>query len=432
MFTYFKLKERGTNVKTEFVAGLTTFLTMVYIVVVNPVILSNAGVPFQTVFTATIIASVAGTLWMAIFANYPIAVAPGLGMNAYFVTIVTTQGISYTTAFSAVFLSGIIFILLSLTSMREKLINAIPANLKAGITAGIGLFIAFIGFRMTGIITASESSLVTLGNLHSTTAALAVFGLVISLILMCLRIHGYLFWGMLITGAAAYLLGELSFDKIVAFPELPTLVISNPITAVQDIFTYSLYTAVFSFLLITLFDTTGTMIAVAKRAGLVKDNKLPKAESALMADAVGTSLGAILGTTPTSAYLESSSGVMAGGRTGLTAIFVALFFVISAFFLPLIMSVSSVSAITAPSLIIVGSFMISAVKEIDWDEIDEAFPAFLIILAMPMTSSISTGLAFGFISYPIMKVFSGKWRELNMMNVAIAIAFLLLMVFVPH
>ncbi|MBC1212278.1 NCS2 family permease [Listeria booriae] len=428
----FQLKANGTDVKTEVISGFTTFLTMVYIIVVNPAILSAAGVPFNTVFMATIISAVIGTLWMALFANYPIAIAPGLGMNAYFVTVVTTQKLDYTTAFTAVFVAGIIFLLLSLTPFREKLITAIPHTLKAGITAGIGLFIAFLGFRMTGIIVKSDSNLVGLGDLHSPEALLAIAGLLITLIFLALNVKGALFIGMIATGIIAFFTGELKFNGFVKMPSMPDLVITNPIHAFGDVVTYSLYGVVLSFLLITIFDTTGTMIGVAKRAGLMKSESLPNAKHALLADAVATSVGSMFGTTPTSAYIESSAGVATGGRTGLTTLTVAGLFIVSAFFAPLVGAVSGISAITAPALIIVGSMMIGAVKEIDWDTLDEAFPAFLVILAMPLTSSIAIGLAFGFISYPILKVFTGKWRELNWFLIVIAILFFILVAFLPH
>ncbi|AQY51919.1 xanthine/uracil permease [Listeria weihenstephanensis FSL R9-0317] len=428
----FQLKAHGTDVKTEVISGFTTFLTMVYIIVVNPAILSAAGVPFNTVFMATIISAVVGTLWMALFANYPIAIAPGLGMNAYFVTVVTTQKLDYTTAFTAVFVAGIIFLLLSLTPFREKLITAIPHTLKAGITAGIGLFIAFLGFRMTGIIVKSDSNLVGLGDLHSPEALLAIAGLLITLIFLALNVKGALFIGMISTGIIAFFTGELKFNGFVKMPSMPDLVITNPIHAFGDVVTYSLYGVVLSFLLITIFDTTGTMIGVAKKAGLMKGESLPNAKHALLADAVATSVGSMFGTTPTSAYIESSAGVATGGRTGLTTLTVAGLFIVSAFFAPLVGAVSGISAITAPALIIVGSMMIGAVKEIDWDTLDEAFPAFLVILAMPLTSSIAIGLAFGFISYPILKVFTGKWRELNWFLIVIAILFFILVAFLPH
>ncbi|HHY74374.1 MAG TPA: NCS2 family permease [Bacillus bacterium] len=432
----FKLKENQTNIKTEIVAGITTFLTMVYIVVVNPIILSDAGVPFEQVFTATIIATVIGTLWMGLAANYPIAIAPGMGLNAYFAYSVvgTHTEVSYQTAFAAVFVAGLLFIILSLTPLRQKLIEAIPENLKQGIAAGIGLFIAFIGLRLTGIITAHPSNLVALGDLHSPQALLALIGLAITLILLSLNVNGALFLGMISTGIIAYFSGQLSFENgIISMPALPEgIIILNPLTAISDVIQYGLYAVVFSFLLVTIFDTTGTMIGVAEQAGLIKGNTLPRARQALLADSVAATAGAMFGTSPTSAYIESSSGVAAGGRTGLTSVTVGVLFIIAAFFGPLVGAVSGLSAITAPALIIVGSLMMGNIANIKWNELDEAFPAFLIILSMPLTSSIATGIALGFISHPLMKIVKGKWREVHPLLYIFAVLFFFQLAFLPH
>ncbi len=432
----FKLKENHTNVKTEILAGITTFLTMVYVVVVNPIILSDAGVPFEQVFAATIIATVIGTLWMGLAANYPIGIAPGMGLNAYFAYSVVGAHteITYQTAFAAVFVAGILFVILSLTPFRQKLIEAIPENLKHGITAGIGLFIAFIGLRMTGIITDHPSNLVALGDLHSPSAILALIGLAITLILLALNVNGALFIGMIATAFIAYFSGQLSFEQgFVSMPSLPEgLIIVNPVNAFLDVINYGLYAVVFSFLLVTIFDTTGTMVGVAEQAGLMKGNTLPRARQALLADSVATTAGAVFGTSPTSAYIESSSGVAAGGRTGLTSVTVAILFIIAAFFGPLVGAVSGLSAITAPALIIVGSLMIGSVASIKWNEIDEAFPAFLIILSMPLTSSIATGIALGFISYPLLKIVKGKWSEVHPLVYLFAVLFFFQLAYLPH
>jgi adenine/guanine/hypoxanthine permease len=432
----FKLKEHQTNAKTEVLAGITTFLTMVYIVVVNPIILADAGVPFDQVFTATIIAAVIGTLWIGIFANYPIAIAPGMGLNAYFAySVVGSHGnIDYITAFAAVFIAGIIFIILSLTPLRNMLIEAIPENLKFGISAGIGLFIAFIGLRQTGIITAHPTNLVALGDLTKPGAYLTLIGLAITLILMSLRVHGAIFFGMIATGLIAFFTGQLSFEQgFVALPSLPEgLIVLNPLEAIGEVFEHSLYAVVFSFLLVTIFDTTGTLIGVAQQAGLMKGNKLPRAKKALLADSVGTTVGAMFGTSPTTAFIESSAGVAAGGRTGLTSVTVAILFILAAFFGPLVSAVSGLAAITAPALIIVGSLMMGSIANIRWNELDEAFPAFLTILAMPLTSSIATGIALGFISFPLMKVVKGKWREVHPIIYVFAVLFFYQLAFLPH
>ncbi|UKJ81884.1 NCS2 family permease [Priestia megaterium] len=432
----FKLKEYNTDAKTEILAGITTFLTMIYIVIVNPVILSSAGVPFDQVFTATIISAVVATLWMALAANYPIAIAPGMGMNAYFAALVvgSNGSIDYATAFSAVFVAGIIFIILSLTSFREKLIEAIPNNLKHAISAGIGLFIAFIGLRSAGIIVANKSNLIGLGDLQSEKVVLTLIGLTITIILYTLNVNGALFFGMIITGLIAFFRGQLSFDKgLFASPHLPDgLMISNPFAAFGDVIHHDLYTVVFSFLLVTIFDTTGTMVGVAQQAGLMKGNKMPRVRQALLADSFGTTIGALFGTSPTTAYVESSSGVAAGGRTGLTGVTVAILFIVAAFFSPVVSSVSGVAAITSPALIIVGSLMMGAVAKINWNDFDEAFPAFLVVLAMPLTSSIATGIALGFISYPLMKLVKGKGKQVHPLVYVFAVLFLYQLIFLPH
>ncbi|WP_088007752.1 NCS2 family permease [Indiicoccus explosivorum] len=432
----FQLKMHHTNVKTELLAGVTTFLTMAYIVIVNPVILGAAGVPFEQVFTATVIASVLGTLWMALAANYPIAIAPGMGLNAYFTSMVLASdgALDYTAAFAAVFIAGLLFVLLSLTKFRETLIRAIPENLKHAITAGIGLFIAFIGLRLSGIIVAHEANLVSLGDLSSPPVLLTLFGLFITLILISLDVLGAIFFGMIATGILAVFTGQLKFtDGFMRLPSLPEgLLIWNPAEALLLVIEHGLYAVVFSFLLVTLFDTTGTMIGVARQAGLIKDGRMPRVRQALLADSVAATAGAMVGTSPTSAYVESSSGVAAGGRTGLTSLTVGVLFIAAAFFGPFIGSLSGVAAITSPALIIVGSLMISAVKAIEWDDFSEAFPAFLIILAMPLTSSIATGIALGFIAYPLMKIFKGRWKAVHPILYIFAILFAFQLLLLPH
>ena len=432
----FKLKENNTNVKTEITAGFITFLTMAYIVVVNPTILAHAGVPSEQVFFATIVSAVIGTLWLALFANYPIAIAPGMGLNAFFtytVVIGSNGEINYLTAFSAVFVAGIIFILLSLTPFRQKLITIIPENLKLAITAGIGLFIAFIGLRMSGIVAGDPDNLVKLGDLHSPAVLLTLFGLAITVILMARNVNGAIFIGMFVTGVIAFFTGDLKIDTIAALPSLPEgILVWNPIDAVQEIVKFGLYGVVFSFVLVTLFDTTGTLIGVAKQAGLMKDNKLPRARVALLADSVATTAGSMLGTSPSTAFVESSSGVAAGGRTGLTSLTVGILFIFASFFGPLVASLSSVAAITSPALIIVGSLMIGAVKGIKWDKFEESFPAFLVILAMPLTSSIATGIAVGFITYPLIMLVKGRGREVHPLLYIFAILFFIQLGFLSH
>ncbi|MEY8192852.1 NCS2 family permease [Peribacillus simplex] len=427
----FKLKERNSNIKTEVLAGLTTFLTLAYIIVVNPMILSDAGVPFDQAFTATIIAIIIGTLSMALLANYPIVIAPAMGLNAYFAySVLGTHDISYTVAFSAVFVTGIIFILLSLTSFRSKLIEAIPNNLKHAISAGIGLFITFIGLRLSGVVTQHESNLVTLGSFRDPNVALTLVGLVITIVLIVRNVQGAIFIGMIVTAIIAFFTGQLEINGLVSTPSLPEgIIVANPITSIADVINYGLYGVVFSILLVMLFDTTGALLGIVRQAGLLKDNKLEKSGSAFFADSIGTTVGAMFGTSPTAASVESSAGVGAGGKTGLTALVVAILFLMTAFFSPLIGAVSNVAAITAPSLIIVGSMMIKSINEIDWTHFDESFPAFLVIVAMPLTSSIANGIALGFISYPILKMARGKFREVHPFVYMFAVLFLYQLIF---
>ncbi|PAV29805.1 guanine permease [Virgibacillus profundi] len=423
----FRLKQNNTNIRTEVMAGMTTFLTMVYIVVVNPAILSSAGVPFEQVFMATVISAVVGTLYMALLANYPIAIAPGMGLNAYFASVVATQGLSYQVVFGAVFLAGIIFILLSLTKLRETLIVAIPASLKYGITSGIGLFIAFVGLRNSGIVVPNEATIVGLGDLHHPMTLLTIAGLFITLILFVLKVKGALFFGMLATGIIAFFTGQLDFNGFISAPPSPVFFDMD----IGGVISNGLYTVVFAFLLVTIFDTTGTMIGVAEQAGFMKNGNMPRAKQALLADATATTVGSMFGTSPSTAYIESTSGVAAGGRTGLTSVIVAGLFALSIFFTPIIEVIANIPAITAPILIIVGCFMMEGLAKIDWQTFDEAFPAFAIILTMPFTSSIATGIAIGFITYPILKIAVGKGKNVHWILYVFAVIFLLQMIYFP-
>ncbi|WP_088043120.1 NCS2 family permease [Bacillus sp. EAC] len=431
----FQLKERNTSVKIEVLAGFTTFLTLAYIIIVNPMILKDAGVPFNQAFLATILATIIGTLTMSLIANYPIVIAPAMGLNAYFTySVIGGHNLPYSVGFSAVFITGLLFLLLSLTSFRTKLIQAIPTNLKHAIAAGIGLFITFIGLRLSGIVADHPTNLVTIGDFTSPKVALTLIGILVTIIFMALNINGALFLGMIVTGLIAYFTGQLNFSNgFVAMPHLPEgVLVYNPIDSIKDIIEYGLYSVIFSFLLVMLFDTTGALLAIVKQAGLLKNGKLEKGGSAFSADSIGTIVGAMLGTSPTAATVESSAGVGAGGKTGLTSLTVVCLFIIAAFFSPLIGSVSDVAAITAPSLIIVGCFMIKSISEIKWDDFEEAFPAFLVIVSMPLTSSIANGIALGFISYPIMKIVKRKFNEVHPLVYLFAILFLIQLVFFAH
>ncbi|MDM5313487.1 NCS2 family permease [Peribacillus frigoritolerans] len=427
MEKFFSLKENGTDVRTEVMAGVTTFLTMVYILIVNPALLSSIGIPFEQVFMATVISAVIGTLIMGLVAKYPIAIAPGMGLNAYFASVVGAQGLSYQTVFGTVFIAGLLFLLISVTSLRKMIIDAIPDSLKYGITSGIGLFIAFIGLKNAGIVVPNESTMVTLGDLHQPGTVLALAGLFITLIFMARNIKGAIFIGMIVTAIIGYFIGLLNFDGVLSVPPTPVFFDID----IAGVFTNSLYSIVFAFLLVTIFDTTGTLIGVTEQAGLTKEGKIPRAKKAFLGDAIATTVGSMFGTSPSTAYVESSTGVAAGGRTGLTATVVAILFAASIFFSPLISAISSVQAITAPVLIIVGCFMMEGLAKVNWKIFDEAFPAFAIILTMPLTSSISTGIAIGFITYPLMKVFSGKGKSVHPLIYIFGLIFLVQLIFFP-
>ncbi|OYD07126.1 NCS2 family permease [Paludifilum halophilum] len=434
MERFFRFREKETNLRTEILAGITTFLTMVYIVVVNPAILKDAGMDFGAVFVATVLASVLSTLIMGLFANYPIAIAPGMGLNAYFAYSVVGQGqIGWEAALGAVFVAGLIFLALSVTSFREKLIQAIPSSLKFGITAGIGLFIAFIGLKSAGIIVGNEENLVGLGDFHDPVTILSLSGLFITLILMTLGVPGALFVGMVLTAILAGVFGLLEMpDQWVTLPPSMAPTFGTAVVSIPQMFEHGLYAVVFAFLLVTLFDTTGTMIGVAEQAGLMKNGTFPRMKPALLADAVGMSAGAVMGTSPTSAYVESSTGVATGGRTGMTAVVVSLLMLGTLFFEPVVSLIANLPAITAPVLIIVGSLMMGGLAEVRWGDFDEAFPAFIVMLSMPLTSSIATGIAFGFITYPLMKVMRGRFREVHPLLYLFMVLFILQLVFLPE
>ncbi len=415
---YFEFEKWKTNFRQESVAGLTTFLSMAYILFVNPLILSDAGMDQGAVFTATALSAAIGTIIMGLIARYPIALAPGMGLNAFFAyTVVLGIGIEWQLALFGVLLSGIIFILITLFGIREKIINAIPAQLKYAAAAGIGLFIAFIGLQNAGVVVPDEETAVTLGNMTSPATILACFGLVVTAILMVLGIKGGIFYGMVITAAAGMITGLIGLPEgiIGSVPSLaPTFGSAFSILGEMEWTSQLLVQmliVVLTFLFVDFFDTAGTLYAVANQAGFVKDNKLPRAGRALLADSSATSIGAILGTSTTTAYIESSSGVAAGGRTGFASIVTAALFLLAMFFSPLLIVVTE--EVTAPALIIVGVLMASSLRLIEWNKLEIALPAFLTVVAMPLTYSIATGIALGFIFYPITMLLKGKSREIH-------------------
>jgi AGZA family xanthine/uracil permease-like MFS transporter len=382
------------------------------------------------VFVATALAAAIGSLIMGIFAKYPIALAPGMGINAFFAyTAVLTMGIPWQTAIAGTLMSGIIFIILTASGIREKIINAIPVELKFAVAAGIGLFIAFLGFQNAGIIVKNDAVLVGLGDLTKGTTLLAIFGVVTTIIFMIKKVNGAVFYGMILTAILGVATGLIDTPKAVvgAIPSLePTFGVA--LTHFGDIFTVQMVIVIITFFFIDFFDTAGTLVAVANQAGLMKNNKLPRAGKALFADAIATVIGAILGTSTTTSYIESSAGVAAGGRSGFTAVVTAGFFLLALFFSPLLSVVTP--AVTAPALIIVGILMVSSLGEIDWKKFEIAVPAFFTIISMPLTYSIATGIAIGFIFYPITMVVSGRRKEIHPIMYVMGVLFVLYFIYV--
>ncbi|MCC5812316.1 MAG: NCS2 family permease [Ectothiorhodospiraceae bacterium] len=428
MDRFFGLTEMGTNWRREVVAGLTTFLAMAYILFVNASILADAGMDADAVFVATALASALACLIMGLWANYPIALAPGMGLNAFFAyTVVIGLGIPWETALAGVLVSGLLFLLLTVVKVREKIINAIPLQLKMAAGAGIGLFIAFIGLKNAGLVVGYEPTLVTLGELGTAGPMLAIFGIVLTAFFLVRGFNGAIFYGMVGTAVAGMLVGIVAVPGAVvaAIPSLaPTF--GQAIINLPEVLTSpSLWVVVLTFLFVDIFDTAGTLMAVAHQGGFLKDNKLPRASRALGADSSATVIGAVLGTSTTTSYIESASGVAAGGRTGLTAVVVAGLFLVSLFFSPLLVMFLDHPELTAPALIIVGVLMASALGNIEWKKPEYAIPAFVTVIAMPLTFSIAHGIALGFLLYPLTKVFKGEWRDVHPLMYVLFVVFLL-------
>ena len=429
----FNLSANGTDVKTEIIAGFTTFMTMAYIIFVNPSILSDgAGMPFGGVFIATIAGIILGTLCMAFLTNYPFALASGMGLNAFFAySVVTGMGVSWQTALGIVFLEGLLFIILSVTPIRKMIVNAIPMALKTGISTGIGLFIAFIGLQNAGIVVKDPATIVTMSeNVLSGSALIAIIGLVVIGIFRALKIKGALLWGIIIATIVGWTNGVTPpLDGIF---EMPSMAQWSKVLFKFDlasVFKLSMVTVVLSFLFVDLFDTAGTLVGVSQQAGyLDEDGNLPKANRALLADAIGTTGGAVFGTSTVTTYIESASGVAEGGRTGLTGVVVAILFFLALFFKPLVSIVPG--AATAPALIVVGTMMMSNITKIDWDDFTEVLPAFVALIIMPLTYSISNGIALGFIVYPLIKLFTGKKDEVHWLVYLLALIFIIYFIWV--
>jgi len=429
----FELRAHGTTVRTEIVAGVTTFLTMAYIIFVQPTVLSAAGMDFGAVMTATCIASAVATLMMAWLANYPIAVAPAMGHNFYFAfTVCLGMQVPWQVALGAVAVAGMVFVLTAGVGLREKLITAIPESLKHAIAVGIGLLIALIGLQWGGIVAASPATLVTLGSLSSPPALLTVFGLTVTAVLIARKAPGAVLIGILLSALAGLATGVVQYQGLVSAP--PSLAPTFMQLDVAGALRWAMLPVIFVFFFLALFDSVGTLVGVAGRAGLMRGNTLPRARQALLADAAGTVVGAGLGTSTVTAYIESSTGVAAGGRTGLASVVTACLFLLALLFAPLVRMIGGgypaggglvLYPVVAPALILVGTMMMAGVRSIDWDDATESIPAFLTIVIMPLTVSITDGIAFGFVAYTVLKLAAGRAREGHWLVYLFAVLFVL-------
>ena len=410
----FDLRGHGTTVRTEVLAGLTTFVTMAYIVVVNPAILGAAGMPIAAVAVATCLASGLGSILMGLLSNYPLALAPGMGLNAYFTyTVVKGMGLPWQTALGCVFVSGVAFLVLTLAGVRQLIVSAVPRPLFAAVAGGIGLFIAFIGLADAGIVIPTAGTMVKLGSLTAPTAALAMLGLLVIAALQARRVRGAILLGILVTAAIAWLSGLSHFSPgAYSLSDLSAAAFKLDVRQALNFkggIGLSLIEIVFVFLFVDMFDNIGTLVAVTKRAGLIApDGSIPRLNRILLSDSVAMLLGAVVGTSPVTSYIESAAGVAVGGRTGLTSVVVGILFLATLFFAPLVQAIPT--AATAPALILVGALMMGALAEIDWADPAEGIPAFLTVLIIPLTYSIANGLAFGITSHAILKLVRGEAR----------------------
>ncbi|WP_136417500.1 NCS2 family permease [Herbaspirillum sp. ST 5-3] len=421
MDRFFKLTEQGTDVRTELLAGLTTFLTMAYIIFVNPSILGDAGMPKDAVFVATCIAAALGSLVMGLYANYPIAMAPGMGLNAYFAYgVVKGMGYSWEAALGAVCISGILFLIVSVLRIREMIVNGIPHSVRTAITAGIGLFLAIISLKNAGIVAAHPATFITLGDLHKTTTVLAIIGFFLIVALDRLRVKGAILIGIIVVTILSFVFAGNKFAGLVsAPPSLAPTLFKLDISAALSI---GILNVVLVFFLVELFDATGTLMGVATRAGLLKAGKMDRLNKALMADSSAIVAGSFLGTSSTTAYIESAAGVQAGGRTGLTAVAVAVLFLACLFIAPLAGAVPAYA--TAPALFFVSCLMLRELADLQWDDTTESVPAVITALMMPFTYSIANGVAFGFVSYAGLKLFTGRAKEVPLIVWIIAAIFI--------
>ncbi|MFD4462658.1 NCS2 family permease [Nocardia sp. NPDC058480] len=435
---YFGVSSSGSTFKREAMAGTVTFLAMSYVLAVNPSILGDEGalgdkgIPMQAVFTATAVAAVFGTLVMGIWAKYPIALAPGMGLNAFFAyTVVLSMGIPWQVALSGTLLSGIIFFILAVTKVRERILNAIPLQMKFAVGAGIGLFVAFLGLKNAGIVVNSDATLVALGDFTKGTTLLAMFGLIVTVIFLVIGWHGAVLYGIVATTILGMVTGLVGVpDGIAEMPKGLDQTFGQAIIHLPDAFTGQMIVVVLTMLFVDFFDASGTLIGVANQAGLLnKDGTLPRAASALAADSVGTTAGAIIGTSTTTAYVESTAGVSAGGRTGLTAVTTAGWFLIAMFCYPIFSVVAASAEITSAALIVVGILMARSLGDIDWQNLEYSVPAFITVIMMPLTYSIANGLAMGMIFYPIVMVAKGRIKDVHPAMWALMVLFLAYFIF---
>lgn len=424
----FGFDKKKHNIRTEILAGVTTFLTMSYILAVNPAMFSELDMPVGAVFTATALAAIIGSLVMAFWGKLPFGLAPGMGLNAFFVyTVCLGMGYSWQFALTAVFLEGLLFILMTITNIREAIVNAIPINLRYAIGAGIGLFIAFIGMQNSGIIINNPSTLVSLGDITSGSALLAIIGLLVTGFLYVKNVRGAMLIGILLTTLIGIPMGITEFRGIMSYPESIDAIFCK--MQWDNIFTLDMVIVVFTFLFIDMFDTVGTLIGVCTRAGMVnKDGKIDRLNKAFMADAIATTAGAVLGTSTTTTYVESATGVSQGGRSGLTAFVIGCCFAITLFFSPLFLSIPS--AATAPVLIIVGLLMMEPIRNIDFGDYTESIPAFVCMITMPMAYSISDGILIGMIIYVLLNMCCGKFKKISVAMYILAILFILKYIFI--
>ena len=423
---YFKFKEKETNFKSETIGGITTFLTMAYALFLIPSVLSEAGMPQGSVFVATGLAAALGTLIMGIFANFPMGLAPGVGLNAFFAySVCLGMGIKWEVALSGVLASGIIFLIISATGLREMIIKAIPTNLKFAVSAGIGLFIAFIGLKNAGIVVANSATFVGLGDLTDPTVLLSIFGVIAISIFMVRGSKIAIFLGMGLTAIVGMITGLIDIPtSVISMPPSMAPTFGAAIKNLGNIFNPEMILVIFTFLFMDFFDTAGTLVAVGSKVGLLKkDGSIENGSKALLADSIATCIGSILGTTNTTSYVESLSGASVGAKTGFSSVVVGGLFLVSLFFSPLLTVITS--AVTAPALIIVGSLMCSSLKEIEWERSEIAIPSFLTILLMPLTYSIGEGIACGFLTYVILMIFKGKTKKVHPVMYVLALLFVI-------